>query len=100
MTLDEQITILEHNAEYERTHGNLQGCLDFRQLAAWLKEYKRILSQQKVGKWIFHPEWQADGECGYECNQCGMGSDIDYDFCMRCGAKMVQPQESEDKECR
>ena len=47
-----------------------------------------IEPERKTGKWIRHPEWEADGECGYECDQCGMGSDVDYNFCMRCGAKM------------
>lgn len=41
MTLDEAIERYKNNAEYERTHGNLQGCLDFRQLAEWLNELKR-----------------------------------------------------------
>lgn len=41
MILDEAIERYTNNAEYERTHGNLQGCLDFRQLAEWLKELKR-----------------------------------------------------------
>jgi hypothetical protein len=40
MTLDEAIERYTNNAEYERTHGNLQGCLDFRQLVEWLKELK------------------------------------------------------------
>ena len=40
MTLDEAIKRYGDNAEYERTHGNLQGCLDFRQLAEWLRELK------------------------------------------------------------
>ena len=40
MTLDEAIERYISNAEYERTHGNLQGCLDFKQLAEWLKELK------------------------------------------------------------
>jgi len=40
MTIDEAIKRYTDNAEYERTHGNLQGCLDFRQLAEWLKELK------------------------------------------------------------
>lgn len=40
MTLDEAIKRYTDNAEYERTHGNLQGCLEFRQLAEWLKELK------------------------------------------------------------
>ena len=38
--LDEAIERFSHNAEYERTHGNLQGCLEFKQLAKWLKELK------------------------------------------------------------
>ena len=41
MTLDEQIKLLESNAEFERKDGDLQGCLNFRQLAEWLKELKR-----------------------------------------------------------
>lgn len=41
MTIDEQIKILESNAEFERKDGDLQGCLNFRQLAEWLKELKR-----------------------------------------------------------
>ncbi len=40
MTLEEAIKRYIDNAEYERTHGNLQGCLDFKQLAEWLKELR------------------------------------------------------------
>lgn len=40
MILDEIIERYTSNAEYERTHGNLQGCLEFRQLVEWLKELK------------------------------------------------------------
>ena len=47
-----------------------------------------IAQEQKSGRWIHHPECEIDGECGYECSECHMGSDIDYNFCMRCGAKM------------
>ena len=46
MTIDEQIKILESNAEYIRKEGDLQGYLNFRQLAEWLKDYKRLLEQQ------------------------------------------------------
>ena len=42
MTLDEAIEMYTSNAEYEQTHGNLQGCLEFRQLAEWLKELKQL----------------------------------------------------------
>ena len=37
ISIDETITRYKNNAEYERTHGNLQGCLEFRQLAEWLE---------------------------------------------------------------
>ena len=49
MTLDEVITRYKNNAEYERTHGNLEGCLEFRQLAEWLKELKQLREQTR---WI------------------------------------------------
>ena len=40
MTIDEVIQRYTDNAEYERTHGNLQGCLEFTQLTKWLKELR------------------------------------------------------------
>lgn len=40
MTIDEAIKRYTDNAEYERTHGNLQGCLEFKQLVKWLKELR------------------------------------------------------------
>lgn len=56
MTLDEAIKRYTNNAEYEHTHGNLQGCLDFGQLAEWLKELKQLKEQmsdsEKPNKWI------------------------------------------------
>lgn len=56
MTLDEAIKRYTDNAEYEHTHGNLQGCLDFGQLAEWLKELKQLKEQmsnsEKPNKWI------------------------------------------------
>lgn len=42
MSIDEVIERFKSNAEYERTHGNLQGCLEFRQLVEWLRKYQKI----------------------------------------------------------
>lgn len=42
MTIEEEIKRFTDNAEYERTNGNLQGCLEFKQLADWLKELKQL----------------------------------------------------------
>jgi len=50
MTLEEAIKRYTNNAEYERTHGNLQGCIEFRQLAEWLKELKRYRESDEVSK--------------------------------------------------
>lgn len=56
MILDEAIRRYTNNAEYEQAHGNLQGCLDFGQLAEWLKELKQLKEQmsdsEKPNKWI------------------------------------------------
>jgi hypothetical protein len=40
MTIDEAIKRFVDNANFERTHGNLQGYLEFKQLATWLNELK------------------------------------------------------------
>lgn len=42
MTIDAAITRYKNNAEFERTHGNLQGCLEFRQLVEWLEKLQKI----------------------------------------------------------
>lgn len=49
MTLDEAIERYTSNAEHERTDGSLQGCLEFKQLAEWLKELKQLREQTR---WI------------------------------------------------
>lgn len=58
MTLDEQIKILENNAEYIRKEGDLQGCLNFKQLAEWLKDYKNLLEQEPCRDCISRAEAQ------------------------------------------
>lgn len=142
MTLDEAIERYTSNAEYERTHGNLQGCLDFKKLAEWLKDYKRLLEQepcedaisrqtvkeqiikygfsapdmtvtefiedlptvnpqQKIGHWIDRRVTTPGVTFGYwerwKCSLCSTNS-YHSNYCPNCGAKMVKPQESEDKD--
>ena len=96
MTVDEAIEMYANNAEYERTHGSLQGCMDFRQLAEWLKDYKRLKEQEpKTGHWIVHEiestlKWLECSNC-----HCETSYKIMYNYCPNCGAKMVEPQETE-----
>lgn len=44
MKLEEAIKRYTSNAFYEKSDGNLQGYLEFNQLAEWLKDYKRLMS--------------------------------------------------------
>lgn len=84
--LDETIKRYESNAEFERNHGNLQGCLEFRQLAGWLRElkmYRHYLLKAEV-----EPQESED-----KCKDCKWRKDIDEvfrrgvnmeDFCAAC----------------
>lgn len=63
MTLEEAIKRYTNNAEYERTHGNLQGCLDFKQLAEWLRELKKLRTEQKDVYMNGYNEGYEDGYC-------------------------------------
>ena len=92
MTLDEQITILQHNAEHERTHGNLQGCLDFRQLVKWLKDYKHLLSSRKFGEWE-----HEEGVYGVAfCSNCDYELHTnDTNYCPNCGSIMAKEGDTE-----
>lgn len=49
MSIDEAVIRYKNNAEYERTHGNLQDCLEFRQIAKWLEKLQKI--QEIYLKW-------------------------------------------------
>ena len=59
----------------------------------YIKSLPSVIPQPKTGHWIYDRTRDWDGECKYECSECGMGSDVDYDYCMRCGTKMIEEQE-------
>lgn len=60
--------------------------------------------QPKTGHWI--EEDMFDGDVAYRCSECnelfwiesGTPKDNGYNFCPRCGKKLVEPQESEEQE--
>lgn len=58
--IDEAIERYTSNAEYERTHGNLQGCLEFRQLVEWLKELKMYREMIPSASEVFLAEIRSD----------------------------------------
>lgn len=63
---------------------------DYRQLAEWLKDYKRMKEQEpKTGHW----EWLTENK--YRCSNCNHETRVDecfgkpmYDFCPFCRARM------------
>ena len=73
-----------------------------------ITELPSVLPKPKEGHWIYGEDnYGADG---YYCSQCGSHYPIrwgvnesfefitDYNYCPNCGCRMVEPQESEDKE--
>lgn len=154
MTLEQAIDRYTNNAEYERIHGSLQGCLDFRQLAEWLKDYKRLLEQQPCENCISRqavldidfkriilttakpaetieqkvkalppvaPKQKGHWDHGKEISREYRGQTLvninyldwycsnchcvveqsikpEWSYCPNCGCRMIEPQESEDKE--
>ena len=72
-TLDETIEMFKNNAEYERIHGNLQGCLGFSQLVGWLVDYKRLLEQTR---WIPVSEKLPKDDNCYLVTSTGTNNDI------------------------
>ena len=79
----------------------------------WLKwadkdEQNLVMKQEpKIGHWILQPSNKEQGERDFiwwKCSECGqvIYSETEKDrkefhaFCGRCGAKMVEPQESEE----
>ncbi len=66
------------------------------QLAEWLKDYKRLKEQEpKTGHWIEEFN-DLEGEVRFTCSSCGKYQPFGTDYCYNCGAKMVEPQESEE----
>ena len=78
-------------------------------IADCLRRLPSVTPQPKMGKWI---NKYAEDACGerysyWACSECGrdVGFNLaniedvlsEYPYC-HCGAKMVEPQESEDKE--
>ena len=76
------LAIITNELLYELTHPNI----------------KALEQESKTGHWI-------NDEFGSKCSCCGIHTHLDkfdrpmkFKYCSMCGARMVEPQESEDKE--
>ena len=106
MTLDEAIKHAEEVAEEKENEGKLLcqsegssiGCLmcaeEHRQLAEWLKDYKRLLEQEpEMGEWIDVGLTKEMYVRKCRCTNCGewnIGLPLELPaYCGICGAKMT-----------
>ena len=81
-------------------HTNEDGTLDD-DISVILEELPSFKPQEKTGHWI--EEDMFDGDVAYRCSECselfwiesGTPKDNGYDFCPKCGKRLVEPQEGE-----
>ena len=38
------------------------------------------------GEWVYHEDYKLDGECCYECSECGRMYDYKMNYCGYCGS--------------
>ena len=68
-----------------------------------IREWMKIIAEQekKSGKWI--AVYQGDEIINYRCSECELGDTngstnlYEWDYCRRCGAKMIELQERSAK---
>jgi hypothetical protein len=62
-----------------------------------IDEIKKVITPQpKTSHWISLDDFRGKyNENGFMCSECNKHSDYEENFCPNCGAKMVEPQESE-----
>ncbi|MBQ1296956.1 MAG: hypothetical protein IIY21_23120 [Clostridiales bacterium] len=77
--------------EYFEKYLNLNDdiCLD------GIRSLPSVTPEQKMGHWI---NYQKNIWIYAQCSECGTVHDTKTNYCPNCGAKMVEPQESEDNE--
>lgn len=60
-----------------------------------LKILPSVTPQPKTGHWDDIPKYK---DIAWQCSECGHFTTMKPNFCADCGCRMVEPQESEDKE--
>ena len=108
MTIDEAISILKQYVDYDNPD-----VPDFYTMEEAIKVIIEVLEQEpKTGHWkeVYAETDYRNGWIEFSCENCeyqhglesgeydwSYGDPIPWIYCPICGAKMVEPQESEDK---
>ena len=53
-----------------------------------LKNESIFSADRPRGEWKYHEENKLDGECCFECSECGRMYDYKMNYCGYCGADM------------
>lgn len=84
-------------SEYDKDHIWYKGS-QYISLRRFL-EVKALEQEPKTGHWIKDDITERSKSAyKHKCDRCGAYHRAMYDYCPSCGAKMVEPQESEDEE--
>ena len=63
------------------------------------EEFPSVTPKQRTGHWIKDDITErSKGAYKHKCDRCGAYHRTMYDYCPSCGAKMIEPQESEEQE--
>ena len=99
LSLDEAIRKYEATEEEYKHTPHIKGGLvdmvaeEHRQLAEWLKDYKRLKEKEEPKMVIYTADGYADGQLVYdmaECPNCGMNFEEadqfwETEYCLKCG---------------
>ena len=82
-----------------------KGCCELRGVYARCEEGIKAIpsAEPKTGHWI--EEDMFDGDVAYRCSECnelfwiesGTPKDNEYNFCPKCGKRLVEPQERSEE---
>jgi rubrerythrin len=79
------------------------GATKFWQMRDDIKALPSVTPQPKIGRWIADVDRWGDIVTtvnGYRCSECNAFNTDKDNFCPNCGAKMLEPQESEVRDAK
>ena len=88
MTREEKIICKEFLNDADKSHS----CNEYKLLMALLEQ------EPKTGHWIYICNSEVNWLKVVECSECGKRTYGSGKYCPNCGAKMIEPQESEEEE--
>ena len=107
MTREEAIKILRKEIEC-LSHTKCEDCIleaacdpikttpyDSEYIEVYEMAITALEQEPKTGHWDDIPKYK---DIAWQCHECRYFTTMKHNYCPSCGAKMVDPQESEDKE--